>query len=151
MTTRLTQVNGTVLWSISFEQESMTQHPHDERMRVFRRERAATFRGRGHGHVAPVRSTAYAELMFEHDLGARVVAVTVGDLLERRREERRVVRVAEHAMLLIDQCARLGLGERSRGEQQQRCTNRCECDVPRADRDDIASRANAVGMASEHD
>ncbi len=80
----------------------MTQHPFDERMRVFWRERAAALRWRGHRHVAPMRSTSHAQLMFEHELGMRVVAVSIGDLLERRCKEGRVIHVAEHAMLLID-------------------------------------------------
>jgi hypothetical protein len=49
-----------------------------------------------------MRSAPHAKLLFEHDPGIRFIAVTVGDFLKRRSEERRVVHVAEHAMLLID-------------------------------------------------
>ena len=116
---------------------SMAQHPFDERMRVFGRERAAALRGHGHGHIAPMRPTARAELVFEHDLRMGVVAVAVGDLLKRRSQERRVVRMAEHAMLLIDKGSRLGLGERSRCEEQQPGKKRNQRDVAGADMDDV--------------
>ncbi len=115
----------------------MAQNPFDERMRVFGRERAAALCGRGHGHVAPVCSAAYTELMFEHDPGIRVIAVTVRDLLERRSEERRIDGVTEHAMLLIDKGSRLGLGERSRSEEQQPGKKRSQRDVAGANMDDV--------------
>lgn len=120
-------------------------------MGVFRRERAATLCGRGHGHVSPMRTTADAQFVFEHDVRAWVVAVAVGDLLKRWSEERRIVGVAEHAMLLVDECARFGLGERARCDEQQCGKKRTQCDMSGVNARAIVSRAMTDRTVSVHD
>ena len=64
-----------------------------------------------------MRFAAEPQFMFKHELRVRHVVVALGDLLELRREKRRVARVAEHAVLLIDRCGRLRLGTRGRASQ----------------------------------
>jgi hypothetical protein len=81
-------------------------------MGVFRRDRPAAVRRQRHGHVAPMRFAADPQFVFEHYLCIGHVAITFRDLLERRREKRRVARMTEHAMLLVNESGRLGLRKR---------------------------------------
>jgi len=61
------------------------------------------------------------QFVLEHGRCTPYVAIALGNLLKRRREEGRVAGMAEHAMLLINKRGGLGLGERCViGYQQQR-------------------------------
>src|SRR6266702_1709271 len=101
----------------------LTQNPLDQRMGVFGRQRAAAIRRQRHCHVAPVGLAAESQLVLKHHACVWHVAITVRDLLKRRREKRRVPGMAEHAMLLIDQRRRFGLGKRCAAcrQQQRKC------------------------------
>jgi len=57
-----------------------------------------------------MRFAAKAQLVLEHELCVWHVAITLGDLLERRGEEWRIVCVAKHAVLLVDQGGRFRFG-----------------------------------------
>ena len=91
---------------------SLTQEPPDQLVAVFRGERADAILRQRHGHLAPMCFAADPQFAFEHGRCTRYVAIALGNLLKRRREEGRVAGMAEHAMLLINKRGGLGLGER---------------------------------------
>lgn len=101
----------------------LTQNPLDQRVSVVGCQRAAAIRRQRHCHVAPVGLAAESQLVLKHHAGVWHVAITLGNLLKRRCEKRRVPGMAEHAMLLVDECRRFGLGKRCAAccQQQRKC------------------------------
>ncbi|CAN0626219.1 protein of unknown function [Burkholderia multivorans] len=106
----------------------LAHDPVDQAFRILCGKRPAALGGARHRRVAPVRAAAPAQFVFEHQVRVRRVAVAFGDLMKRRREERRVWRMTEHAVLLVDQFGRLGdlfgggvardAGQRGHGDEQ---------------------------------
>jgi hypothetical protein len=108
-------------WQYLPAARSLAQDPIDKRMRIPRRERAAALRRRRHRRIAPVHSPAQTQLSGEHIRGMRFFSVPLGDLMKRRCEKGRIHRVAEHAMLTIDELGGLRLRDRggSHSDQEQ--------------------------------